>query len=101
MISRIIDVWRRSQGGDPMSTTDGPDHDSSQRAAAPVALLAVAGCSSSTNASSDPASTTSSAAGDDAGLAAAKAAVQPFLSEPTKIGPSEPLGSAPPKKVIG
>jgi ribose transport system substrate-binding protein len=99
-----------------MSTTDGPDHDSSQRAAArlrrrrpliaavaagAVALLAVAGCSSSTNASSDPASTTSSAAGDDAGLAAAKAAVQPFLSEPTKIGPSEPLGSAPPKKVIG
>src|SRR6202012_5554159 len=36
-----------------------------------------------------------------AAIATARAALQPFLSEPAKVVPTEPLGSAPPKKVIG
>ena len=90
------------------------DHDSSQRAtggkrrgrplaavaaASAVALLAIAGCSSSTNDSSDPASASSATV--DAAVATAKSALQPYLSEPTEIGSAAPLGSAPPKKVIG
>jgi ribose transport system substrate-binding protein len=91
------------------------DHDSSQRAtggkrrgrplaavtaASAVALLAIAGCSSSTSDSPDPASASSSAT-VDAAVTTAKSALQPYLSEPTEIGPAAPLGSAPPKKVIG
>jgi ribose transport system substrate-binding protein len=85
-----------------------PGHESSRikrhrllAAASVTTLLAIAGCSSSANSGSNPSSSTTSPASADASLAAAKAALQPFLSEPTKIGSTEPLGSAPPKKVIG
>jgi ribose transport system substrate-binding protein len=73
-------------------------------AAGAVALLAVAGCGSSANTSAGPndgADPGGSSASAGAAIATARAALQPFLSEPAKVVPTEPLGSAPPKKVIG